>query len=159
VDEAPAQPYRHTERERRLLRRALTPVDTSAGLMARVKAIETMVRLEVPVPHRKIEQALEDIRDQGEAMGTYQAGQAAAKAEKALAAYFGPDVLVWPSTTPDEPAPEGYWPYDDFGREHYPDLQDMEALDVGSAVDTQGRRDRWRSELEGEPPWRSGEAV
>jgi len=53
--------------------------------------------------------------------------------------------LIWPSETPDELAPTGYWPYDDG------DPDGWEALD---AVDTQRQRDAWRTRAEGRPPWR-----
>ena len=145
VDEAPAQPYRHSERERRLLRRALTPVDTSAGLMARVKAIESLVRLQVPVPQRRIERALEDIRGVGEEIASYQALQAAAKAERLLDACFGPDERDWPSDTPREPVDRSDWDW-----LHWPDDL-VDVYDVG--LMSKGEMDTWRTELVGPPPW------
>ena len=53
---------------------------------------------------------------------------------------------VWPSETPDERAPDQYWPHEDAGAGDR-----MMALD---ACDTMGRRDRWRERVEGSPPWR-----
>jgi hypothetical protein len=116
--------------------------------MARVKAIETLIRLEVPVPQRRIEQALEDIRDVGEELASYQSLQAAAKAEKLLDLCFGAEDRDWPSDTPHEPVERSDWEWlralgwDD-------DLIDI--YDVG--LMTKGQMDAWRSEVVGEPPW------
>jgi type II secretory pathway pseudopilin PulG len=71
--------------------------------------------------------------------------QAAERAEADLQRQVRADLGEWPSPAADgdELAGPDYWPGPD---------DPFAALDAG---DTRAVRDRWRKELEGEPPWAS----
>jgi hypothetical protein len=49
--------YPYSQRDRVLLRRALTQADSSAALMARARAIEQLIDESVPVPVEKVREA------------------------------------------------------------------------------------------------------
>ncbi len=61
---------------------------------------------------------------------------------------------VWPSETPEQPAGDLYWPF--CCTPAHCDQEAWRELDAGFG--TQGQRDRWRGQLEGDPPWRHSPA-
>jgi hypothetical protein len=141
--------YEYTSTERFLLRRALTRGNSSATLMQRAKAIEQLCEQDVPVPHDRVRAELAAVRDN--VLGTYQAGQAAAKALRLLGIMDGLDEVEYPSETPLELALRDYWLYD-----FRPARHGMESFrDVDQAVPmTCGEVDERRERVEGPPPWR-----
>jgi hypothetical protein len=151
--------YVYSDAERVVVRRALARATTSAALMAKARAIETMLRDNIPGDLERIRRELKLIVDTP--IVTYQAGQAAAKAAKVLGVIDGQPDEEWPSQTPDAPAGPDYWP----GRDDpFSDLDTTVCIGWGpdGAIlkpVTQGDRDQWRIRVQGPPPWRRGQPV
>jgi len=59
-----------------------------------------------------------------------------------------------PSPTPNEPCGEGYWPFDTTPARH-----GQEGWEELFLEDTFGKRDYWRRNVEGPPPWTQGPSV
>jgi hypothetical protein len=131
-----------------LARRAMSRPTSSAGLHAKAQAILRLADENVPIPLDHIRLECEWVLGAEQLLSTYQASRAATMALKVIAMLDGDYEEQWPSETPDELAPAGYWPYDGSR----PD-QTFEDLDSG---DTQGMRDAWRACLLGPPPWKPG---
>jgi hypothetical protein len=153
----------YTEREEFLLRRALRRGTSSATMMAQAKSIEALVELNIEAPWDRLRDELLAILS--DPMGTYQSGQASAKAQRLLEIIDRRGDTEWPSETPDAPVVDAhsYWPYrpgDPMEHDPFADLAQWQYTDDQSSElqpMTEGDRDQQRLALEGPPPWRRGE--
>jgi hypothetical protein len=128
--------------------------------MAKSKAIEQLYRDGIPAPLDAIRDELRKIIESD--LTTYQSGQAQSKAAKLLAAIDGEVLEEWPSTTPDEPVPDDYWPHDEFSdfEGWVSDGWDRTSKGVRPKLRrvTQGDVDAWRTSLLGPAPWKPGQS-
>jgi hypothetical protein len=125
-----------------LSHQALAKAHTPSELIRKTQAISELADAGVPMPIDRIRDELTSVLNTK--MSTHQAFRAQKMAARLLSVLDGV-AEVWPSDTPLEQAPPGYWPYGE-GEDN-----DLEALD---ALDTQGERDAGRARRFGPGPWK-----
>jgi hypothetical protein len=119
------------------------------------KALEALVAefdlMSAPQSLQTIRGHLLDVIEQADRIGTARAQASSVTAGRLLSELEEQEAvpaLEWPSQTPDELAPPGYWPYE---------LTDHVGWEELFMDQTQGERDEERERLAGPPPWRRGE--
>ena len=126
----------------------------SAGLQRKVKALEELIRrLDVRGSDSARAAAKEELLrviSIADRIGTARAQAASSMAGRLLSELDAIPIFEHPSKTPTRLAPKAYWP---FGDSH-PDQGDPNNWEELHMFDTQGDRDRWRTRVEGRPPWR-----
>ena len=149
-------PPMHPEHRMLLTKAAMSRPTDSSSLQKKVKALESLIAgrdvkgNEVARTAAK-EELVRVIRIAAR-LGTARSQAASSMAGRLLSELDSIPVLEYPSETPSERVPRGYWPY---GVGH-PDEGDPNRWEQLHMFDTQGDRDRWRSRVEGKPPWRLG---
>ena len=144
----------HPEHQKLLSRQAMSRPRTTAGLQRKCKALEELTRrLDVAGSDTAKSAAKAELLwviRTAERIGTARAQAASSMAGRLLSELDAVPHYEYPSETPDEFAPAGYWPY---GPHHPRNGDGFEEL---SLHDTQGFRDEWRTREMGPPPWRLG---
>lgn len=109
--------------------------------LIKLAAMDELARAGMPIPQDKFRADCLWLLQNP--FSSWEGSRVLSRARRLLDYLDGDPDLIFESTTPDQLAGPDYWPgpSDPFAD-----------LDLGN--DTQGRRDHWRTQVEGDPPWK-----